>query len=165
MHEGEHEYEADELDRDASDGDVSVLFDGLIEPFDAEGCKPQRDAEDEKERLVLGEPGHKLQRPEIQDEHKACGTCKDDEKLLDGTGELTLIVSDLGACTYPIHRYTEQSCEGEIGNDTLRERDRTHAGRIQYAGNIWDSDQRKNERRRHKNHVHQRIKLQRTCTE
>lgn len=164
VHEGEHEYEADELDRDAADGDVSVLFDGLIEPFHAEGCKPQRDAEDEEERLVLGEPWYDLQGGEVEEEDDGGGDGEDDEELFDGAGELLPVVPDLGACSHPIHGYTEHGREREIGNDALRERDRTHARRIQYAGNIWDRDQRKHERRRHENHVHQRIKLQRTNT-
>lgn len=38
--EEEHEDEADEFDGDAADGNVSVLFDGLIEPFYAEAGEP-----------------------------------------------------------------------------------------------------------------------------
>lgn len=162
--EREHEDEADEFDRDAADGDVPVLFDGLVEPFHAEGREPQGGPEDEEEGFVAGQAWHELQCEQVCGEGQGGGGGEDDEEFLDGAGEFLRVVSYLGAGAYPVCGDAQQRGQGEVGDDALREGHRAHARWVEDAGHVGHRDQGEDERRRHENHVHHRIKLQRTNT-
>lgn len=73
LDEDEHEDETDEFDSDAADGNVSVLFDGLIEPFDAKAGKPQSNAEYEEQWTVLAESWHDCQSDKVDCENNGSG--------------------------------------------------------------------------------------------
>ena len=95
--EEEHEDYADEFNSYAADGNVSILLNGLVEPFDAEACEPKGNTEDKKQWPILTKSRYYHQGNEVNYEDDGSGCCEDDEEFLNDLCKLFFIVSDLGA--------------------------------------------------------------------
>ena len=153
----EHQGDGERLKGDRAERNILVLFQRLIEPFHPDQVKEERDPADQEKRPVVLKLWNKGETEGENQADEQGHRCIDQEDLLNCLRKFFFIITDTGAGADPVGGNSQRRCHRKIRHHRHSKGNASGAIWKQDPGHIGIGDQRKDQRGRSQQDIHNKV--------